>query len=118
MAKPYLTLKKWLSVDTELKKIFFEQEVENTSIKIKKLTNQNGKDHYFCTNDILAISVLEPISSQLFQCITPEIYQKLPSPHMVYMEQFSVETDLFHFNILKKDSDHLSTNTLIKKIIV
>lgn len=100
MAKPYLTLEKWLSVDTELKKIFFEQEVKNASTKIRKLVNQNGKDHYFCTNDALAISVLEPISSQSNKPMFP-IYHHLQSSQAVLTEDFSVEVDSLYFSTLK-----------------
>ena len=46
MARPHLTLEKWLSSHTDLKKEFLDLEASEKSGLIRKIVASGKKDHY------------------------------------------------------------------------
>lgn len=51
MARPHLTLEKWLSSHTDLKKEFLDLEASEKSGLIRKIVASGKKDHYLSKKD-------------------------------------------------------------------
>lgn len=120
MAKPHLTLKKWLSTDTELKKEFFEVESKKPLPAVQKFIH-NNKKYFFCTKQFFT----QPYHMPHQNPEDPTSMRALQYSQIVDTGSFIVEVDLAYFEILKKkfrsfkhQQLNLKNNRIIKQIAI
>lgn len=103
MARPHLTLEKWLSSYTDLKKEFLDMEHSLNPDQIRKTVSPGKKDCYQSTNyQQTRPNSNKDLSSQHSQSQSVHINQLLPNLLKFETEKYIVETNDEHFQILKK----------------
>lgn len=103
MARPHLTLEKWLSTDTDLKKEFLDLETSLNPDQIRKIMAPGKKDRYLSTNHSQTRpSDDQDLASRHSQSHSDHINQLFPNLPKFETEKFIIETNNEHFEILKK----------------
>lgn len=126
MARPHLTLEKWLSSHTDLKKEFLDLEASEKSGLIRKIMASGKKDHYLSKNDsstrLSDDQDFTSLNSQNQLDLINKIFPYLPK---FETDEFIVEINDAHFEILKKkfpsfkyNHNNKENNCVIKQIIL
>ena len=103
MARPHLTLDKWLSTDTDLKKDFLDQESYMKESLLTELDEPSQKIVYISTNHPQPRSNENLISDSLENLARPShINEIFTNPLICETTNFIIETNDEHFSILKK----------------
>ena len=103
MARPHLTLDKWLSTDTDLKKDFLDQESYMKESLLTKLDEPGQKIVYISTNHPQPRSHENLISDSLQNLArTSHINEIFTNPLICETTNFIIKTNDEHFSILKK----------------
>lgn len=124
MARPHLTLEKWLSTYTDLKKEFLDLESSEKSGLIRKIVASGKKDHYLSKNDsstrLSDDQDFTSLNSQNQSDLINKIFPYLPK---FETDEFIVEINDAHFEILKKkfpsfkyNHNNKENNCVIKQI--
>ena len=124
MARPHLTLEKWLSAHTDLKKEFLDLESSEKSGLIRKIVASGKKDHYLSKNDSSTrLSDDQDFTSQNSQNQSDLINKIFPCLPKFETDEFIVEINDAHFEILKKkfpsfkyNHNNKENNCVIKQI--
>ena len=102
MARPHLTLDKWLSTDTDLKKDFLDQESYMKESLLTKLDEPGQKIVYISTNHPQPRSHENLISDSLQNpARTSHTNERFINPLICETTNFIIETNDEHFSILK-----------------
>ncbi|OTG89080.1 hypothetical protein [Acinetobacter sp. ANC 3813] len=124
MARPHLTLEKWLSSHTDLKKEFLDLEASEKSGLIRKIVASGKKDHYLSKND----SSTSPNDDQDLAYRNSQSQSDSKNKIFPYLpkfenDEFIVEINDAHFEILKKkfpsfkyNHNNKENNCVIKQI--
>lgn len=116
MARPYLTLEKWLSTETDLKKEFLDLESDLNPDQIRKIVKPGKKDCYSSTNySSSRQSGDQDITYRNSQSQSNDINKIFPNPLNFEVDKFTVEISDEHFEILKKKFLLFKYNRNIKK---
>ena len=103
MARPHLTLDKWLSTDTDLKKNFLDQESYMKESLLTRLDKPGQKIVYTSTNHPQPRSNENLISDSLQNLARPShINEIFTNPLICETTNFIIKTNDEHFSILKK----------------
>ncbi|MEQ1450551.1 hypothetical protein [Acinetobacter lwoffii] len=103
MVRPHLTLDKWLSTDTDLKKNFLDQESYMKESLLTRLDKPGQKIVYTSTNHPQPRSNENLISDSLENLARPShINEIFTNPLICETTNFIIETNDEHFSILKK----------------
>lgn len=124
MARPHLTLEKWLSSYTDLKKEFLDLESREKFGLIRKIVASGKKDHYLSKNDsstrLSDDQDFTSLNSQNQSDLINKIFPYLPK---FETDEFIVEINDAHFQILKKkfpsfkyNYNNKENNCVIKQI--
>lgn len=124
MARPHLTLEKWLSSHTDLKKEFLDFEASEKSGPIRKIVAPGKKDHYLSKKDsstrLSDDQDFTSLNSQNQSDPINKIFHYLPK---FENDEFIVEINDAHFEILKKkfpsfkyNHNNKENNCIIKQI--
>ncbi|OAL77298.1 hypothetical protein AY606_11440 [Acinetobacter sp. SFB] len=124
MARPHLTLEKWLSSYTDLKKEFLDLESSEKSGLIRKIVASGKKDHYLSKKDsstrLSDDQDFTSLNSQNQSDLINKIFPYLPK---FENDEFIVEINDAHFEILKKkfpsfkyNHNNKENNCIIKQI--
>lgn len=116
MARPYLTLEKWLSTETDLKKEFLDLESHLNPDQIRKIVKPGKKDCYSSTNySSSRQSSDQDITYRNSQSQSNDKNKIFPNPLNFEVDKFIVEMSDEHFEILKKKFISFKYNRNIKK---
>ncbi|MCG2609077.1 hypothetical protein LZZ98_11170 [Acinetobacter sp. SM34] len=103
MARPHLTLEKWLSAHTDLKKEFLDLESSEKSGLIRKIVASGKKDHYLSKKDLSTRSSdVQDFTSRNSQSQSDPINKIFPYLPKFENDEFIIEMNDAHFQILKK----------------
>lgn len=124
MARPHLTLEKWLSSHTDLKKEFLDLEASEKSGLIRKIVASGKKDHYLSKKDSSTrLSDDQDFTSLNSQNQSDPINKIFPYLPKFENDEFIVEINDAHFEILKKkfpsfkyNHNNKENNCVIKQI--
>ena len=124
MARPHLTLEKWLSSHTDLKKEFLDLEASEKSGLIRKIVASGKKDHYLSKKDSSTrLSDDQDFTSLNSQNQSDPINKISPYLPKFENDEFIVEINDAHFEILKKkfpsfkyNHNNKENNCVIKQI--
>lgn len=124
MARPHLTLEKWLSSHTDLKKEFLDLEASEKSGLIRKIVASGKKDHYLSKKDSSTrLSDDQDFTSLNSQNQSDPINKIFPYLPKFENDEFIVEINDAHFEILKKkfpsfkyNHNNKENNFVIKQI--
>ncbi|WP_180153103.1 MULTISPECIES: hypothetical protein [unclassified Acinetobacter] len=116
MARPHLTLEKWLSSYTDLKKEFLDLEASEKSGLIRKIVASGKKDHYLSKKDsstrLSDDQDFASLNSQSQSDPKNKIFPYLPK---FETNEFIVEINDAHFEILKKKFSSFKYNHINKE---
>lgn len=116
MARPHLTLEKWLSSYTDLKKEFLDLEASEKSGLIRKIVASGKKDHYLSKKDsstrLSDDQDFASLNSQSQSDPKNKIFPYLPK---FENDEFIVEINDAHFEILKKKFSSFKYNHINKE---
>lgn len=103
MTRPHLTLEKWLSTETDLKKIFLEQEFLLRPNEINKRVKSDEKEIFYSINHPQIKpnenSAIFPLHNQYN---STDISKLFTNPLKFAVDNLICETNNEHFEILKK----------------
>ncbi|ENU59080.1 MULTISPECIES: hypothetical protein [Acinetobacter] len=103
MTRPHLTLEKWLSTETDLKKIFLEQEILLRPNEINKRVKSGEKEIFYSINHPqIKPNENSAISPQHNQYNSTDISELFTNPLKFSVDNFICKTNNEHFEILKK----------------
>lgn len=124
MARPHLTLDKWISTDTDLKKDFLDQESYMKESLLTKQDKPGQKIFYISTNHPQPRSNENLISDSVQNLTTTShINEIFINPLICETKNFIIKTNDEHFAILKKKfllfkyhSEKKKSNRITKQI--
>lgn len=103
MTRPHLTLEKWLSTETDLKKEFLEQEILLRPNEINKRVKSGEKEIFYSKNHPqIKGNENSAISLQHNQYNSNDISELFTNPLKFSVDNFICKTNNEHFEILKK----------------
>lgn len=116
MARPHLTLEKWLSSYTDLKKEFLDLEASEKSGLIRKIVASGKKDHYLSKkNSSTRLSDDQDFASLNSQSQSDPKNKIFPYLPKFETNEFIVEINDAHFEILKKKFSSFKYNHINKE---